>query len=452
MIHAITLRNFRAFKNQQFHFRKLNIFVGPNNSGKSSAISALNLLAQTVLDQELDGTPLILNGQYDKLGTFIDVVHGNRSNRPIGIDISFDQYSIKTEYKYRTQRRQIELSYMELFQRESPIFKFQQRKDAFDVLLLGKPTEKIFPDTQKRRPRFRNFWPIGATSPIAQFRHQTDENAVALRRRAARISSAIFEARSVLEEHFLNFDSISPFRDKPQRTYLYSGESARQVGVSGSNTAALLAGDAARRGTARRNLVERVSSWFSRTGIARGLSVVTLTPRHFELCLVSNDGTKHNICDVGFGCSQVLPVLASGLNLFHRDISERDERRILIVQEPEIHLHPNAQAELGSFFVDLSSRGGQVFIETHSDNLVLRVARHVALGDIKPQDVAIFFVSDQFKDRVTEVSINHKGQFVPDWPGGFFPQRQEESLSVARAAYERARDSGQVDLPLGSAN
>ena len=169
-----------------------------------------------------------------------------------------------------------------------------------------------------------------------------------------------------------------------------------------------------------------------------------MTPRHFEICLVSNDNTKHNICDVGFGCSQVLPVLVSGLSLFSPQ--NPSENRVLVIQEPEIHLHPDAQAAMGSFFASLVHSGGQVFIETHSDNLVLRLARHVAMGDLSPSDVAIFFITDEGDKRVTEIELTASGGFEPDWPNGFFPQRQTESLLLARAAMERRTVPPQREL------
>jgi len=435
MLRSITLRNFRAFKDQSFHFRRLNIFVGKNNSGKSSALSAINLIAQTLKEQDLDGTPLILNGPYDKLGTFIDVVNGNHPRRKIGIDICYDNYVVKTEYKYRTQRRQIELSHFELVEKGGSVVKFSQRKDSYDISIYGESYEKLFPDSQKRRPRFRNFWPVrfSLLRPV-----EPDAKSVSYSqlRNAER---ALAVARMRLDQSFNNFDSLSPFRDQPQRTYLYSGETAREIGTSGSNAAAMLASDSAKRGSQRKNLVEGISEWFKYTGIARGLSVVSLTPRHFELCLVSNDGSRHNICDVGFGCSQVLPVLTAGLSLFSNEsISARS--RMLLVQEPEIHLHPDAQAAMGSFFVNLISKGGQVFIETHSDNLILRIARHVALGDIEPSDVAIFFVSESGENRVTEIGFKPSGSFEPEFPEGFFPQRQSESLMLARAAMHRREE------------
>jgi len=149
------------------------------------------------------------------------------------------------------------------------------------------------------------------------------------------------------------------------------------------------------------------------------------------MCIIDHEGKEHNICDVGFGCSQVMPVLTAGLYaLTTRSISEVP---IYVVQEPEIHLHPNAQAALGSFFVGLANQGMQIFIETHSDHLVLRLARHVARHDIEASDVSIYFVEVTKDQRVvTSLKFASDGTFEPDWPGGFFPQRKTESLAIAR--------------------
>lgn len=434
MINRLTLTNYRAFKDQEFRFKRLNIFVGKNNSGKSSALSALNVVAQTIKETGFDSTPLVLNGSFDQLGTFIDVVNGNHPRRKIGIEIEFDNNVVKTEFKYRTIRREIELSLFDLTVKGKSIYRFSQRKDAYDILVNGTPVERLFPEMVKRRPRFRNFWPVRISLPI-RAHSENEVNKTALQK-LVEAERNLGLARFRLEEYFSNFDSLSPFRDKPERTYLYSGETATQVGITGSNTATMLSSDAARRGAQKRNLIEGISDWFEYTGIAQGLSVVSLTPRHFEICLISNDGSQHNICDVGFGCSQVLPVLTSGLNLFPPEGSG-PSRKILIVQEPEIHLHPNAQAAMGSFFVSLIQQPGQIFVETHSDNLILRIARHVALGDIEPSDVAIFYVSENADERVTEISLSPTGAFEPEFPEGFFPQRQSESLMLARAAMRR---------------
>lgn len=443
MIDFITLKNFRAFKEQTFRFKKLNIFIGKNNSGKSSALSAINLIAQTMQNQEVDASPLMLNGPFDQLGTYIDVVNGNNPRRRIGFEIGFDDYVVKTEYKYRTQRRQTDLTSFELLKSGNSILRYIERKDSYDMFLGGEPFEKIAPNLKKRKPKFRNFWPL--TNFRIEFSRSSSKFEEEKFVKLLKFEQEMLRARRYLIECFDRFDSVSPFRDQPQRTYLYSGETASRVGITGSNMATILAEDAARRGVNKGELIGKISEWFKYTGIAKGLSIDTLTSRHYEISLTSNDGTKHNICDVGFGCSQVLPVLVAGLNLFATNRALRGSRT-LVVQEPEIHLHPDAQAAMGSFFVSLAAEGNQMFVETHSDNLVLRIARHVALGDIEADDVAIFFIADQLDKRVTEIEVNASGAFVPEWPNGFFPQRQTESLLLARAAMTR-REGAQQQLP-----
>jgi predicted ATPase len=401
----------------------------------------LNLLAQTAGERELNGTPLLLNGIYDSLGTFIDVVNENLARRPIGIDLGFGRYDIKLEFKYRTGRRQIELQKFELLDRGEDVIRYYARKDAFDLYVFGKEFTRAFPGIRKRKPTFRNFWPITLIDyqEIVEFERRNPTGKEEARRREMyfHLSRVLSLSLRELDAYFENFDSVSAFRDRPQRTYLFSGETARKVGTTGSNTAQILAADISLRGAEKGSLSEAISRWFRATGIAQGISVKSLTSRHFEICVRSNDNSEHNICDVGFGCSQVLPVLIGGLKLFSSEEGKRIRRNVFVVQEPEIHLHPNAQAALGSFFVDLVRDGGQAVVETHSDNLVLRIARHVAEGDLRPEDVAIFWIDDVGDDRVTRINLSDTGAFQPEWPRGFFPQRHEESLALAQAAFKK---------------
>lgn len=186
--------------------------------------------------------------------------------------------------------------------------------------------------------------------------------------------------RISLRNCFLNFDSISPFRDQPQRTYLFTGETPSRIGRTGSNGISLLVNDVSKRGRLRSGIADRISEWLNDTGIASEIVLSTLTERHFEICIRDLDGKTHNICDVAFGCSQVLPVLIGALNIFGAESAQPEERSTptFVVQEPEIHLHPNAQAELASFFVSVAKTDGQLFIETHSDNLILRLAKRAS--------------------------------------------------------------------------
>lgn len=443
LLSRLELGNYRAFKSEVFEFSRLNIFVGPNNSGKSSALSALNLLAQS--SESFGGGPVILNGQFDQLGTFKDMVHGGRANTPVRISFTVNEFTYEFELKYRAQRREVELSKFKLSSDKSSIYEYSSSKDKYEVLIGGVNIEEIGSGVKKTRPRLTGFIPVfqeafqyNRLSRTSSSQIFSDDVFTFLRSNERKISNF----RRMVFETFRNYDTLGAFREMPQRTYLLSGETASKIGRFGQNTVTMLASDSSKRGSEQIGLVDEISKWLQATGIASGIKVKYLTERHFELVVVGKDGSDHNICDVGFGCSQVLPVLVSGIELSDRaqKLSHGNSQPILVIQEPEIHLHPNAQAALGSFFASLSKLNSQVFLETHSDNLVLRVARHVAAGDISENDVRIFYVQDvDGLKRVTPIQVTNDGSFFPAWPGGFFPQRQAESFELAKAAVRKDR-------------
>lgn len=446
MFSRLELTNYRAFKSEHFDFARLNIFVGPNNSGKSSALSALNVLAQSITSDAIGGGPILLNGPLDQLGTFKDLVHGGRANTPVRISFQIQEFSYEFELKYRTQRRELELSRFKLVEAGGPIYEYTTSKDKYDVLVAGIKIEDLNLPIKKVRPRLVGFLPSSREFFEYQRRFRMEPGLMSedTYQTLRDVERRIMRFRRAVTESFRNYDTLGAFREMPQRTYLQSGETASKIGRFGQNMVTILASDASKRGGEHIGFVDEISRWLQATGIADGIRVKYLTERHFELVVVGKDGTDHNICDVGFGCSQVLPVLVSGIELANRARRTGSGTPMLVVQEPEIHLHPNAQAALGSFFASLSKLRSQVFIETHSDNLVLRIARHVAANDIEASDVRIFYVqdSDGLK-KVTPIGISADGSFSPKWPGGFFPQRQAESLELARASVQEKRSSSE---------
>jgi predicted ATPase len=196
--------------------------------------------------------------------------------------------------------------------------------------------------------------------------------------------------------------------------------------------------DFSKRGGASIDMTNSISRWLLENRIAKEIKVKALTSRHFEICLVDFKDKEHNLCDVGFGCSQVLPVLVAGLQMLGQPDKSMKRPGIFLVQEPEIHLHPNAQASLGSFFTSLAHSGVQVFVETHSEYLVLRVATEVAKGNILPTDVRVFYVRDNDGEKdVTAIDLDENGVFQTDWPDGFFPHRFAETKALAAARQGR---------------
>ncbi len=150
-----------------------------------------------------------------------------------------------------------------------------------------------------------------------------------------------------------------------------------------------------------------------------------------ELTLIdrrSNTIVSHR--DVGIGISQVLPVLVSAYAA---------KKRMVAIEQPEIHLHPKLQAELGDVFIS-AALGGQentFVLETHSEHLLLRVMKRMrqtmegslpkGAPPIRPEHVMVLYVEpDGKRSIVREMPLNERGELVKAWPGGFFEEGLRE--------------------------
>jgi len=152
-----------------------------------------------------------------------------------------------------------------------------------------------------------------------------------------------------------------------------------------------------------------------------------------ELVLMDmRSGTPVTHRDVGIGISQVLPVLVHAY---------ADESKIIAIEQPEIHLHPALQAELGDLFIEaaVGERKNTLLLETHSEHLILRIMRRIRETHLKTlppgkmavtaSDVSVLFVEpDGSRSIVRQMPLNAIGELVKSWPGGFFEEGLREVL------------------------
>lgn len=127
--------------------------------------------------------------------------------------------------------------------------------------------------------------------------------------------------------------------------------------------------------------------------------------------------------DVGVGISQVLPVLAIAFDSDHQ---------LVAIEQPEIHLHPALQAELADVFIEaaLSERQNTFILETHSEHLILRLMRRIREQKLSPDDVSVIFVEPQSQgSRFVELRMDEEGDFIDEWPGGFFEESFHEKFA-----------------------
>lgn len=432
---SLDLHNFRAFEAQHVELAPITVFVGPNNSGKSSVLSAIRILAQTFRSPDWN-VPLLLG----EFGTFRDVVYGNVSTRVIGLGFGLrslrGKCTVAASFEYRAQRREIILRDLTIRDSRGKVL-FQStylREGERQVIKsIAGATPGSSPWIMRKPARLVHFLPrvLNVVWDIERHKRQVPYSVM---RQLHLIDDLSRDAGRLLQ----SVQYIGAFREMPLRLYPFSGERPSGLGPTGSGATDMLVADYFRRGTRKQELSSRVRDWLSSAEISDELEIRALGDRHYEVRLRHPKTHElENLRDVGFGISQVLPVLVGAYSA--------EQNSLFIVEEPEIHLHPRAQAALGDLFLDLYRRKIQCIVETHSEHLIMRLQRHVASGDIPPHDLGVNYVTATAqRKKIVRLPLNEDGIFGKKWPEGFFEERMEEALELARAPLKRRRSVASV--------
>ncbi|MBC6445204.1 MAG: DUF3696 domain-containing protein [Alphaproteobacteria bacterium GM202ARS2] len=239
---------------------------------------------------------------------------------------------------------------------------------------------------------------------------------------------------------------LGPLRKKPSRFYTWSGHAPQSVKDDGANAiAAFLAAQHTKLnfgGQQRYQSFSHVIAYeLKRLGLIDKFDVqeIAEASRQYEvkLWMKGNRDYHVNLPDVGFGISQVLPVV---IQCFYAP-----PESIILMEQPEIHLHPSAQASLADVMIDVIhskeqkkgegiNRNIQLLIETHSEQFLVRLQRRIAEGTLRQDDVALYFVNTDKKSFSLEaLHVNERGD-IENWPKNFFGDQMGDIFARADAA------------------
>ncbi|MCY4234666.1 MAG: AAA family ATPase [Bacteroidetes bacterium] len=215
-----------------------------------------------------------------------------------------------------------------------------------------------------------------------------------------------------------NVFTLGPLRKFPRRLHKNDGRKPQKVGDSGEFLPDML--------IQHPKLVDATNKWLNRLDIAYELQIEKTNISNdviYEIRFVdtTNNSVDINLNDLGFGISQILPVVVQCI---------ASCGKILTIQQPELHIHPSLQANLGDLFTEsIYTHQNQLIIETHSEHLVLRLLRLVRKGKLKHDDISILYVGrNPTGTYVKRLCLDENGDFLDHWPGGFFPERLNEYL------------------------
>jgi len=241
------------------------------------------------------------------------------------------------------------------------------------------------------------------------------------------ISVLILAVSFIIKSFLSNCVHLGPVRQNPERIFFFGGIISPYVGANGKYTNEIL--------VTNDELVKKVNKQLSNLNLGYQIQILTLAHDSSDLQvstirLISDAGIDHAITDVGYGISQVLPVILQCM---------LSKGETILIEQPELHLHPAQQAELGDLFINaaLGEQKNTFVVETHSEHLILRLLRRIrettegrlpqGCQSVTPDQLSVLYVQpNEDGAKIIHLPVTEDGEFEIPWPDGFFAERSKE--------------------------
>ena len=456
MLTRLRLENFKAWKDTgDIPLKPITGFFGPNSSGKTSLFQALLLMKQSA-DSADRGVIFHFGNEKTlvDLGDFESVIHEHDTNLNLKFSLNWNakrEFVIPSTYGGGTIAEGDDIGFV--------VDSREGHTDSGRPLILEEMVYRVTGRQfgLRRNPIDQMNYELFIWGADFRFsRHSTEDDYYVVPRSFHSFPSWASKS-SEDEDFFFNIQSgltallhglyyLGPLRAYPNRLYAWSGARQRDMGPAGEYVVDVLLSSGERirrtgRGPAARRLTveQHVAEWLKRLGLLHDFRVAALADgrRVFEVKVrKSPQSAEVLLSDVGFGVSQILPVLALCFYV--------PQKSTVILEQPDIHLHPSVQAGLADVFVDVcKGRDVQILFESHSEHLLRRLQRRIAEGDIQEDDVALYFCStgDSGCSNISQLKFDQFGN-ISNWPKDFFGDQFGEIAAMSEAALKRQGLSG----------
>jgi predicted ATPase len=453
MLSALRIKNFKGWRDSgRVDLAPLTLLFGTNSSGKSSLHQFLLLLRQTaespdrrrVLHPGDDNTPV-------DLGSYTDLINGHDPTRALGFELEWRSphelvvVDVRTgtrfaaaDLRFQAAIRATDATPPRLYveQMDYELVSEDGERRSFGLKRDTDASYRITTTGYDAVMRMGRKWPVSAPSHFHGFPDDTQSRFQNL--------EFVADLTYALDEQLSSLAYLGPLRERPERLYRWSGEEPEAVGWRGERTVeALLAGQSrdyrAKHARKAKALQVLVAEWLRKLGVIDAFSVTPIREGRdeYEVRVRAPARTQEVLLtDVGFGVSQVLPVITQ---CFYATSGST-----LIFEQPEIHLHPAVQSGLADLFIEAliarengTPRNVQLLVETHSEHLLRRLLRRIAEGAVDPDQVAIYVVdAGRTTSTIEPLEVDDYGN-VHNWPPDFFGDQTTDMIEQTRAARRR---------------
>jgi len=460
MLTHLRIRNFKSWQDTgDIRLAPITVLFGINSAGKSSIIQFLLMLKQTI--ESPDRRRVLHPGDEHTpvdLGTFHDLVYGHDESNRISFEV---EWVLPEPLRFTDPRNKQgyeggDLHFEASVGQVPKISQVYVERLEYTLGLLHDQPVKIemVPPRQGISSKYklithgyklvRNPGRAWELPPPVRFYGFPDEV-------FSYFQNADFLASFTLslEKQFRALQYLGPLRIRPRRTYTWAGEVPEHVGWSGERAVEALLAARDRKinpgyKKAAKRLPSLVAGWLRRMDLLASFEARSIAEHRKEYeVMVTTKGSweEVNLTDVGFGISQVLPVVVS---CFYAA-----PHSTILMEQPELHLHPGVQSRMADLFVqaiharqDGKDRSIQFIIESHSEHFLHRLQRRIAEGELEKDEVALYFCETGPDGSVLRpLEVDTLGN-ITNWPRDFFGDDMGDLVAMTDAA---ARRSGSAE-------